>query len=137
VNRGMETFPACRQAFTLGLLLSLPLAALPLVTSLPWFMLGLFAAMFTVGAFIVGGIAYATSAFGNGRAGLIAGLGAGSFSALTAITAPIFGGFFDAGKHAYAFWAATAFPVVGCVLWRLLKGEPSPAFDTTAAPRET
>jgi len=124
VKQGMNVDKACRRVFTLGLVLGLPFALSPLITSLPLFMAGLFLAMFVTGSFIVGGIAYATNAFGNGRVGLIAGLGAGSFSALTALTAPVFGSFFDLGHYAWAFWVAAAFPVGGYFLWTALRAAP-------------
>ena len=117
VKRGMPVDQACRRAFSIALVFSLPLAFAPAITDLRLFMLELFIAMFVTGSFIVGGIAYATNAFGNGRAGLIAGLGAGSFSACTALCAPVFGGFFDDRNYAYAFWLASAFPVIGYTIW--------------------
>lgn len=135
VKQGMLVDEACRRAFTLGLVLGLPFALAPAISSLPLFMAGLFLAMFVTGSFIVGGIAYATHAFGNGRAGLIAGLGAGSFSALTALTAPVFGGFFDQGHYAWAFWVAAAFPIGGYVLWTVLRAEPISVSGTAGTPR--
>lgn len=117
VKRGMPVDQACRRAFSLALVFSLPLALAPAITDLRFFMLELFIAMFVTGSFIVGGIAYATNAFGNGRAGLIAGLGAGSFSACTALCAPVFGGFFDDKNYSHAFWLASAFPVIGYTIW--------------------
>jgi ACS family hexuronate transporter-like MFS transporter len=135
VKRGTPVVDACRRAFTIGLILGLPFGFAPLITSLPWFMAGLFLAMFVTGSFIVGGIAYATHAFGNGRAGLIAGLGAGSFSALTALTAPIFGGFFDQQHYAWAFWVATACPILGYILWMTLRAAPESASGTADTPR--
>jgi ACS family hexuronate transporter-like MFS transporter len=91
--------------------------------------------MFMAGSFIVGGIAYATGAFGSGRAGLIAGLGAGSFSALTAILAPFFGGLLDQGRYALAFGVATVFPVLGFALWLWLRGAPESSAGTATTPR--
>jgi ACS family hexuronate transporter-like MFS transporter len=135
VKRGIGVEEACRRAFSIGLCLSLPLATATTITSLPWFMAELFLAMFVTGSFIVGGIAYATSVFGNGRAGLIAGLGAGSFSALTAITAPIFGGYFDQKNYELAFWVATASPVLGFGLWYWLRGERGFASGRADTPR--
>lgn len=132
VKRGVAVDEACRRAFTWGLVFGLPLVFAPGMTSLPLFMAELFLAMFVTGSFIVGGIAYATSAFGNGRAGLIAGLGAGSFSALTAITAPIFGTFFDQHQYAMSFWVAAAFPVAGYVLWLCFRGAPLSASGTAS-----
>lgn len=124
VKRGVAVDEACRRAFAIGVVAIVPFALAPGIGSLPWFMAELFLTMFVTGAFIVGGIAYATHAFGNGRAGLIAGLGAGSFSALTALTAPVFGSFFDQKHYAWAFWVATLFPVAGFFIWRMFRAEP-------------
>ena len=135
VKHGTPVDEACRRAFTIGLFLGLPLALAPSITSLPLFMAELFLAMFVTGSFIVGGIAYATHAFGNSRAGLIAGLGAGSFSALTALTAPIFGSFFDQQNYAWAFWVATASPILGYILWMTLRAAPGSASGTADTPR--
>lgn len=137
VKQGRGMHASCRGAFQWGILLGLPLVALPFVASLGWFMAGLFLVMFTCGAFIVGGIAYATHAFGNGRAGLIAGLGAGSFSAMTALNAPIFGQLFDEQRYAQAFWLAAAFPLLGFLLWLWFRGAPESSADAATQPAET
>lgn len=135
VKHGTPVDIACRRAFTIGVLFSLFFGFAPGITNLPLFMAELFLAMFMTGSFIVGSIAYATNAFGNGRAGLIAGLGAGSFSALTALTAPVFGGFFDQQNYAWAFWVATVAPVLGFVIWMVLRAEPESASGTAGTPR--
>jgi ACS family hexuronate transporter-like MFS transporter len=118
VRAGVSAGTACARVFGWGLVLSLPLAGAAYITHLGWFLLALFFAMFVTGSFIVGGIAYATDAFGHNRSGLIAGLGAGSYSALTAMTAPLFGGFFDQKLYREAFYVATVIPVLGYAIWR-------------------
>jgi MFS transporter, ACS family, hexuronate transporter len=121
VQSGTPALLAYRRAFGIGLVLAAPLAVAHLIPNLYLFMAELFLSMFVAGSFIVGGIAYATHVFGNQRAGLIAGLGAGSFSALTAITAPIFGSLLDQNRYAAAFLLASSFPLIGYVVWRLLQ----------------
>ncbi len=135
VRRGVAVDDACRAAVTFGSVVSLPFALAPMITNLPLFMLALYLTMFIAPCFIVGAIAYATNAFGVSRAGLIAGLGAGSFSALTALTAPLFGAFFDQQQHAWAFWIAAACPTCGYLLWTALKAAPESAFGTADTPR--
>lgn len=76
------------------------LRLIPYITSLPGLLFALFFAMFTTGAFIVPAIGYATLIFSTRQTGLIAELGAGSFSAGTAVVLPICGRMFD--QHAYA-----------------------------------
>jgi ACS family hexuronate transporter-like MFS transporter len=118
--------PASR-IFSLCFLLSLPFAAAGELRSLPLFMAALFLQMFLCGGSIVGGIAFATKTFGHSRSGLIAGLGAGSFSLLTALTAPWFGSLLDRGNYAESFYVATAFPAAGYLLWRMLTSRPTAA----------
>jgi ACS family hexuronate transporter-like MFS transporter len=113
---------AHRVLFLIAGALSLPLAFAGAVRSLPLLMALLFFAMFVTGAYIVGGISYATSVFGSRQAGLIAGLGAGSFSAFTAIVMPVFGRMLDRGLLAETFWLAAAFPVLGTLLWLTASG---------------
>ncbi|MFN8687751.1 MAG: MFS transporter [Acidobacteriota bacterium] len=132
VKDGLAVDAACRRAFRIGFVLSLLLGLAPGIGDVRLFLVELFLAMFTTGSFIVGGIAYATSAFGTGRAGLIAGLGAGSFSALTAMLAPVFGGMMDDRTYGVAFALAAAFPATGYLLWLWLKGERESASDGAA-----
>lgn len=113
---------AHRATFLIACALSLPLAFAGAVRSLPLLMALLFFAMFVTGAYIVGGISYATSVFGSRQAGLIAGLGAGSFSAFTAIVMPVFGRMLDRGLLAETFWLAVAFPVLGTLVWLTASG---------------
>ena len=77
----------------------------------------LFLAMFVAAGFIIVGIAYATHAFSARQSGFIAGIGAGSWSAVVALTMPLFGRLFDAHDHARAFVIAATIPVAGFALW--------------------
>lgn len=127
VRAGIPSGAACARAFGAGLFLSLPLAFAGHIANPAIFLFLLFLEMFVTGAFIVGGIAYATGVFGNRRSGLIAGLGAGSFSAVTALTAPLFGAMFDAERFRDSFYVAALFPVAGYFLWRALRGRTASA----------
>lgn len=100
--------------------LSLPLAFAPRVESLPLLMFQLFVAMFMTSGFIIPSINYATHIVPKGATSLVAGLGAGSFSLLTALLAPIFGRLFDQGRYDTAFLIAAVFPVVGYTIFRAL-----------------
>ncbi len=122
VRAGVPTATACARAFGAGVLLGLPMSMAGHLGSPAPFLFSLFLQMFVTGAFIVGGIAYATGVFGNRRSGLIAGLGAGSFSAVTALTAPVFGALFDASRFRESFYVAALFPVAGYAIWRSLRG---------------
>ncbi|MDX2267978.1 MAG: MFS transporter [Bryobacter sp.] len=113
LDRGL---PAAR-VFLICFLLSLPFGLAGHAPGLALFLVQLFLQMFLAGGFIVGGIAYAKSCFGDGQAGLLAGLGAGSYSLFTALTAPLFGGFLDRGLYPQSFYVASVFPVVGYAVW--------------------
>jgi ACS family hexuronate transporter-like MFS transporter len=101
-----------------AMVFSLPLAIAPRVDSLPLLMLQLFFAMFMTSGFIIPSINYATHIVPKGATSLVAGLGAGSFSLLTAILAPVFGRFFDQGRYDAAFALAALFPVMGYAAFR-------------------
>jgi len=120
LDRRVATRRTYSQIFAFGLLLSLPFALVPRITSLPLLLFALFFAMFTTGAFIVPAIGYATLIFSTRQTGLIAGLGAGSFSAVTAIVMPICGRLFDRQQYSEAFLLVTVLPVTGYGLWRWL-----------------
>jgi MFS transporter, ACS family, aldohexuronate transporter len=98
-------------------LLSLPLVLTPRLPSLALVMVELFVAMFAAAAFVMGALAYATFAFTTARAGLLAGIGAGSWSAVVAVMMPVFGRLLDQQRYEEAFALAAAFPVAGFLGW--------------------
>ena len=106
------------------MLLSLPLAAVPWIDSFPVVMFLLFFAMFITAGFIISGVSYATTAFGLRDSGFLAGLGAGSWSALVAIIMPIAGRLFDLHNYAAAFLLTALFPLVGWAIWLVINREP-------------
>ena len=103
------------------MLCSLPLALVPYMESLPLVMAELFLAMFTTSGFIIGGIAFAQRIFATRHSGLIAGLGAGSWSASVALVMPYAGRLFDRHRYDESFALAASLPVVGYIAWLLLK----------------
>ncbi|MBI1897360.1 MAG: MFS transporter [Acidobacteria bacterium] len=103
-----------------AMLLSLPLAVVPQLAGITATMLELFFGMFIAAGFVILPIAYATRVFSTASAGLIAGLGAGSWSAVVAIVMPIFGRLFDQKDWQTAFLTAASFPVAGYLGWWLL-----------------
>jgi len=54
------------------------------------------------------------------HAGYIAGLGAGSWSALVALVMPLFGRWLDARAYRHAFELAALVPLAGAALWATL-----------------
>jgi ACS family hexuronate transporter-like MFS transporter len=112
-------------------LLIAPLAAIPHAAAYPVVLFLLFWSMFVAGANVIFAVGYATETFGVGRAGLIAGLGAGSWSAVVAVAMPRFGRLFDLGRWNEAFAAATLASMLGTGLWLMLqrnsRTSPSPS----------
>ena len=80
----------------------------------------LFLSMFASGGIIIATMAWATDAFSVRNAGLIAGIGAGSWSAVVAIAMPIFGHLFDQRNYQLTYLLAALCPITGLLLWLLL-----------------
>src|SRR4051812_23192342 len=104
------------------MLLSLPLAVAPYTSSLALVMFELFFSMFVGAGFIILSIAYATDVLSPEHSGLIAGLGAGAWSAAVALIMPVFGRLFDQQRYELAFLIAALCPVLGFGLWKGLSG---------------
>lgn len=122
-----DRFPS-RYALLLGVaaVLSVPLAFTSYTRSVPLVMAELFFAMFIAAGFVIVSIAFASHVLPIERSGLVAGLGAGSWSALVAIVMPWFGRMFDQQRYTEAFAEAAVFPVIGFVLWSALKSDLKP-----------
>jgi ACS family hexuronate transporter-like MFS transporter len=114
---GVERLAGLRRLLTAAAALSLPLALAPRVQSLPAVMCLLFLAMFAAGGFIILSIGYATHVYSAGHSGLIAGLGAGAWSAGVAVAMPLFGRLIDYHRWDVAFLIAAAAPVAGHAYW--------------------
>lgn len=99
---------------------TLPLALGGSVRSFPLLLLLLFWTMFVSGGNVIVSLGFATRVFGAAHAGLLAGLGAGSWAAAVALTSPLFGRLADAGAWGAAFVNATGIPMIGFTLWLLL-----------------
>jgi len=119
-DRSLRTgkpLPVFGRLMLLSTVLSLPLGATTLLSSFPLVMAALFFAMFVAAGFIIVPIRYATHAYSASHAGLIAGLGAGSWGAMVALTMPVFGHMFDQKRYDEAFVLAALFPVAGYIIW--------------------
>ena len=137
VKAGRPPDVVCRDAFLAGTLAIVPLALAPQVQVLSLFLVMLFVAMFGAAVFIVGSLAYATRAFDKAHSGLIAGLGAGSFSLFTALMAPVYGGMMDAREYRLAFAIAALAPLAGIALWWPLRGVRESSAGTSTTPPDT
>jgi ACS family hexuronate transporter-like MFS transporter len=112
--------PRFRGLMLISLILSLPLLWMHSLPG-PALVLGdMFLTMFGSAGFVVFSLAYAVRSIPPGHSGFIAGIGAGSWGAVVALTAPWFGYLFDRSDYADAFRIATVFPVAGYLLWRML-----------------
>jgi ACS family hexuronate transporter-like MFS transporter len=105
------------QLMSIATLLGLPLAATPFIPSFPVVMFELFFAMFIAASFVIVTVSYATYVYSSDHAGVIAGLGAGSWSAVVALAMPVFGHLFDERRWDTAFLLAALFPVAGFAIW--------------------
>jgi len=119
-----------RSLMTAAVVLSLPLAVVPWLPSFWLVMAAMFLAMFVAGGFLIVTIAYATHMYSPHHSGLIAGLGAGAWSAAVACVMPLFGRLFDLHNYAAAFALAASFPVAGYFIWLLVNRNPHRAAQT-------
>ena len=98
-------------------ILALPMALTHSFGSFAGTLCVLWLSMFAGGGAIIAAMAYATNAFSSKNAGLIAGIGAGSWSAAVAAAMPLFGRLFDRGEYATMFVIAALCPMVGFAIW--------------------
>lgn len=106
-------------------LLSLPLALVPFTNSVALAMTEFFFAMFIGAGFLLMGLRYGMGVYDSDHVALVAGIGAGSWSALVALVMPVIGRLFDTGFYARAFDLVTFIPVVGFVGWWWLSRSPT------------
>jgi MFS transporter, ACS family, hexuronate transporter len=96
---------------------SLPLALVPWHASFALAMFQMFVAMFLAGGFIILTVSYATHVYSIAHSGLLAGLGAGAWSAAVAVVMPVFGRLIDRGRWDAAFLLTAVLPAAGFLLW--------------------
>jgi ACS family hexuronate transporter-like MFS transporter len=114
------SIPALRRQFLLLMLLSLPLAAVPHIASYPITVAMLSLAMFVIGGFGNGSLAYGIYVYSTAHSGFITGVGSGTWSAAVALVMPVVGRLFDLHWYNGAFALAALVPVAGYVVWRTL-----------------
>ena len=108
---------AIRRLLAVIVIAGVPLACVPWVSTFWLVMLELFLAMFVGAGFLILSVAYAVHVYSSSHSGLIAGLGAGAWSALVALLMPVFGRLFDMQRFDLAFLLAAACPVLGYLIW--------------------
>jgi MFS transporter, ACS family, hexuronate transporter len=116
-SAGVPKLTTVRRLMFASVFLSLPLAAVPWMSSTALVLLEMFIATFVIVGFVVPAIAYATHVYSPSCSGLIAGIGAGSYGAIVAVTMPLFGRLFDIRRYDLAFAIAALLPAVGYAGW--------------------
>ena len=76
--------------------------------------------MFSCAGLVVLAVSYVSREFPSSQAGLLAGLGAGSWGAVVAMMMPLFGRMFDHAEYGLAFRIGAVFPVAGYAAWRVI-----------------
>jgi ACS family hexuronate transporter-like MFS transporter len=106
--------------FVLLTILGLPLGAVTWINS-PVLVVGVFFwSMFVAAGFIVVALRAAARAYPAGQTSMVAGLGAGTWSALVAVLLPLLGRWFDQQRYTETFVLVTMIPVFGTTLWLFL-----------------
>jgi ACS family hexuronate transporter-like MFS transporter len=108
------------RVFIVLAVLSLPLAAVTLVGSLAAVMALFFWATFVTAGYIVLGLRSAVRAYPPGQTSMIAGIGAGTWSALVALIIPVLGKWFDRQWYTMTFVVVSLMPVLGTLFWFLI-----------------
>ena len=101
-------------------MLGLPLIALPQFHSAAVVLGLMFWSMFIAAGFVVVSLRTGALAYPREQTGLVAGIGAGSWSALVGLVLPSLGHMFDMHHYANAFLFAGVVPVVGTLCWSAL-----------------
>jgi ACS family hexuronate transporter-like MFS transporter len=118
LRRGTPRIAGLGRLMGVCAVLNLAFAVIPWMTNVWCVLASMFLATFVAAGFVVLAIAYATHVYAPDHAGLIAGVGAGSWSLVVAVVMPYFGRLFDFHRHNEAFWIATAISLAGYAGWR-------------------
>ena len=103
--------------FVLLTILQLPLAGVTWIYSPALVMVVFFWSMFIAAGFIVVALRAASRAYPAEQSSMVAGLGAGTWSALVALLLPLLGRWFDQQRYTETFFLVTLVPAVGTTLW--------------------
>lgn len=117
---GARFLPAQWRQIGILTLCSLPLAAVPMVGSYAGTVAMMAFAMFIGAGFVIAAMSYVTRIYSARDSGLIAGLGAGSWSAVWAVISPIAGRWFDQKNYSIPFALIGVLPVAGFAIYTVL-----------------
>jgi ACS family hexuronate transporter-like MFS transporter len=120
--------------FALLSLLALTLAAAAYVSSPAAVLALLFLAMFASAGFVIVSLTETTRRHSVEHGAYLAGLGAGSWSALMMIAMPMFGRMLDRADYRAAYAIAAVCPMIGGLGWRWLATTPTRYFDLPSRP---
>jgi ACS family hexuronate transporter-like MFS transporter len=84
-------------------------------------MLLFYVQMFVAGGFVVLSLADGMNSQRKENSGFLAGIAISSWALVTGILTPVLGRFFDHGAYTQGIWLVMSLPVVGVVLWRVLR----------------
>jgi MFS transporter, ACS family, hexuronate transporter len=97
--------------------LGLPLMAVPVFHDAALVLGLMFWSMFVAAGFVIAALRTAALAYPSEQTGLVAGIGAGSWSAIVAAVLPSLGHMFDVKHYANAFLFCALLPVIGAFCW--------------------
>jgi ACS family hexuronate transporter-like MFS transporter len=115
-------------------LMGLPVLAITAVQSSAVVLLITFWTMFMAAGFVIVSVRLSALAYPKERAAMVAGIGAGSWSATVALILPWLGLLFDQKRYSAAFMFVGLVPLTGLLIWLLLNWRWP---QSTAAPEET
>lgn len=108
------------QFFVLLPILGLPLAGAALIPSAPVVLALFFWSTFVAAGFVVLALRSGALTYPPEQTALVAGIGAGSWSAIVALVLPIFGHWFDRYEYGLTFVVISLIPVAGAAGWYVL-----------------
>lgn len=120
ISSGVAVVSMAQRIMRIAASLSLLLAVVPFTKGVPLTIAELTFAMFVATGFVMASLAYATSIYSVHNAGLIGGIGAGSWGAAVALTMPLLGKLFDRHSLALAFLLVAICPAIGYAGWAAL-----------------
>lgn len=100
---------------------ALPLALVTALASTAGVLALFFWTMFVASGFIVISLRNGAHRYPREQTALVAGIGAGAWSALVAAMLPLLGGWFDAQRYTETFAVVSVLPAAGVGLWFLLR----------------
>jgi ACS family hexuronate transporter-like MFS transporter len=86
--------------------------------------------MFIAGGFVVLTLSDGMQAQKKENSGFLAGIAISSWAGVTGVLTPVLGHFFDKRAYADGFWLVAFLPVLGTLLWKLLRREPGVDLST-------